>query len=211
MDVTPLSLGIELIGGKMSVLISRNTTIPYSHTKTYYNNEDNQEFANIILYEGEEAFTARNRLLGEFKITNLPRRKRGEVPIEVTFSINQNGILEVSAQVKEAGLSLNIKIDQNKGLLSQEQIYSMTEKAKQFEKLDKTNEEIGKALNQLELNANKLKKEIQRFQPTNTDLQTFADETLIWIKNNKSAPLETIVEKNKKIEDILKNIVQTLI
>jgi len=158
MDVTPLSLGIELIGGRMSVLIPRNTTIPYSHTKTYYNNEDYQEFANIILYEGEESFTSKNRLLGEFKITNLPRRKRGEVPIEVTFSINQNGILDVSALVRDAGLSLNVKIDQNKGLLSQEQIWTMTEKAKQFEKLDKVNEEIGKALNQLELNANKLKK-----------------------------------------------------
>ncbi len=73
MDVTALSLGIELVGGKMSVLIPRNTTVPYSHTKTYYNNEDNQTEADIQVFEGEDAFTKNNRLVGTFKLTELPQ------------------------------------------------------------------------------------------------------------------------------------------
>ena len=72
MDVTALSLGIELVGGKMSVIIPRNTCIPYSHTRTYYNNEDNQTEAHIQVFEGENVFTKDNRLLGDFELKNMP-------------------------------------------------------------------------------------------------------------------------------------------
>jgi len=98
MDVTSLSLGIELVGGKMSVIIPKNTTIPYSHTKTYYNNEDNQVEADVIVYEGEESETQKNRLLGTFRLLGLPKKPRGKVAIAVKFAIDANGIFWKSLQ-----------------------------------------------------------------------------------------------------------------
>ena len=79
MDVTPLSLGIELVGGKMSVLIPRNTTVPYAHTRAYYNNEDDQTHAVVEVFEGEDRLTSNNRLLGKFNLPGLPQRPRGQV------------------------------------------------------------------------------------------------------------------------------------
>ena len=79
MDVTPLSLGIELAGGKMSVLIPRNTTIPYTHTRMYYNNEDYQTHAVVEVFEGEDKMTCNNRLLGKFNLPGIPQRPRGQV------------------------------------------------------------------------------------------------------------------------------------
>ena len=79
MDVTPLSLGIELAGGKMSVIIPRNTTVPYTHTKTYYNNEDNQTQADVQLFEGEDSLTKNNRLLGTFTLQGLPPVRKSHI------------------------------------------------------------------------------------------------------------------------------------
>jgi molecular chaperone DnaK (HSP70) len=79
MDVTPLSLGIELVGGKMSVLIPRNTTVPYEHTRTYYNNEDDQTHAVVEVFEGDDKLTDNNRLLGKFILPGLPQKPRGQV------------------------------------------------------------------------------------------------------------------------------------
>lgn len=86
MDVTPLSLGIELVGGKMSVMIPRNTTIPYMHTRVYYNNEDDQTHAVVEVFEGEDRLTRNNRLLGKFTLPGLPPRPRGQV--RLTMSVN---------------------------------------------------------------------------------------------------------------------------
>ena len=123
MDVTPISLGIELAGGKMSTIIPRNTTIPYSHTKTYKNNEDNQTFAVIEIYEGEDKYTRNNRLLGKFTIQGLPPKSRGQVEIDVIFFVDANGVLEVTALVKGCDETKErIKIEKEKGLLSKEEI-----------------------------------------------------------------------------------------
>ena len=86
-----MSLGIELANGKMSVIIPRNTNIPYQHARTYYNNEDNQSEATVVVYEGENEFTKDNRLLGVFVLKNIPKRPRGKVQIEVLFVIDTNG------------------------------------------------------------------------------------------------------------------------
>jgi heat shock protein 1/8 len=117
MDVTPLSLGIETVGGKMSVIIPRNSTIPVVHSKVYMNHEDNQLDADIYVYEGESVLTKENRLLGTFNISGFPPRPRGQVRVETQFALDANGILNVSAQVKDIGLEASLKITQNKGLL----------------------------------------------------------------------------------------------
>jgi len=116
MDVTPLSLGIDVKGGKMSVLIPRNTPVPYSHTKTYYNNKDNATIIKIEVFEGEDEHTKDNRLLGQFTLQGIPSKPRGQVRIDVTFSIDVNSILEVSANCvdPESQVSGTLKIDQTK-------------------------------------------------------------------------------------------------
>ena len=135
MDVTPMSLGIELVGGKMSILIQRNTTIPYSHTRVYKNNEDYQTKAIIEVFEGEDRYTKNNRLLGRFTLPGLPPRLRGQVYIPVTFTIDANGVLEVQACVKgEAGSAKTLVIQKDKGLLTQDEIAS---KAKQLGKWER--------------------------------------------------------------------------
>ena len=138
MDVTPLSLGIELAGGKMSVIIPRNTTIPYSHTRTYKNNEDNQTKATIEVYEGEDKLTQNNRLLGKFTINGLPPRPRGKVEVDVKFSLNANGVLEVTGSVKGIGeASASIKIEKEKGLLTKEEIEERKKKVAEWERICK--------------------------------------------------------------------------
>ena len=123
MDITPISLGIELVGGKMSVLIPRNTTIPYSHTRTYHNNEDYQTKATVEVFEGEDKRTKNNRLLGRFTLPGLPPRLRGQVSIPVTFKIDVNGVLEVTASVQgDEGRSKRLVIQKDKGLLTEAEI-----------------------------------------------------------------------------------------
>ena len=125
MDVTPMSLGIELVGGKMSVIVGRNTTIPYSHTRVYKNNEDYQIKAVIEVFEGEAKRTKDNRLLGRFTLPGLPPRPRGKVRIPVTFSVDANGVLEVLACISgEEGTSKRLVIQKDKGLLTQAEISS---------------------------------------------------------------------------------------
>ena len=123
MDVTPMSLGIELVGGKMSVIISRNTTIPYSHTRVYKNDKDYQKKVLIEVFEGEDRYTKNNRLLGRFTLPGLPPRLRGQVRIPVTFKLDVNGVLEVQACVSgEEGISKKLVIQKDKGLLSEAEI-----------------------------------------------------------------------------------------
>ena len=123
MDVAPMSLGIELASGKMSTLIQRNTTIPYSHSRTYKNNDDYQTEATIEVFEGEDKVAKRNRLLGRFIVPGLPPRPRGQVEIPVAFSLDVNGVLEVSAYVKgEQGTKKTLVIKKDKGLLTEDEI-----------------------------------------------------------------------------------------
>ena len=123
MDVTPLSLGIELASGKMSTIIPRNTTIPYSHTRVYKNNEDYQTKAIVEVFEGEEKYTKNNRLLGRFTLPGLPPKRRGQVQIPISFTVDANGVLEVVACVSgEEGTTKRLVIQKDKGLLTEDDI-----------------------------------------------------------------------------------------
>eukprot|EP01087_Luapelamoeba_hula_P018828 TRINITY_DN6129_c0_g1_i1.p1 TRINITY_DN6129_c0_g1~~TRINITY_DN6129_c0_g1_i1.p1 ORF type:complete len:616 (+),score=111.28 TRINITY_DN6129_c0_g1_i1:54-1901(+) len=207
MDVVPLSLGIKTHGGKFSVLIPKNTTLPYKHSKIYYNNEDMQTYAKIQVYEGENPYVSENRLLGLFVLKGLPKRERGKVQIEVTFVIDANGILEVNAELKgeDKMLSKKITIDQNKGLLSADQIKNMAEQAKAFEQADKTALERIHALNSLEQYASKIRKILEETEGVEQaeEIKAKLDEIAGWVLEHKqTANKETIQEMHRSLEDV---------
>ena len=140
MDITGMSLGIAVTGGKMSVIVKRNTTIPYSHTKMYKNDEDYQLEAKIDVFEGENEFITDNRYLGTFILPGLPPKLRGKVRIGVNFNVTADGILEVTANVMiEGGESKSLVIEKNKGLLSDSEIEEKRAKIEKWEMECKVN------------------------------------------------------------------------
>ena len=134
MDVTGKSLGIAVSGGKMSVIVKRNTTIPYSHTKMYKNDEDYQLEAKVDVFEGENNLIKDNRYLGTFILPGLPPKLRGKVRIGVSFNVTADGILEVTANVMiEGGKSKSLVIENKKGLLSESEIEEKRVKIEKWE------------------------------------------------------------------------------
>jgi L1 cell adhesion molecule like protein len=132
LDVTPLSLGIETVGGVMAVLIPRNTTIPIKEEQIFTTDLDNQTSVLIPVYEGEGEFTEDNNLLGTFTLAGIPRAPRGVPQIKVTFEIEENGTLKVSAEDMTTGKKKKITITSDKGRLSKEEIQRMAQDAEKY-------------------------------------------------------------------------------
>jgi molecular chaperone DnaK len=141
LDVTPLSLGVEVLGGLFDVVIPKNTTIPTRKTKIYTTAEDNQTSVWIKVYQGERKIARENRLLGEFELAGIPPAPRGVPQIEVTFDIDVNGILTVSAVEKATGKKADIKIHARTGL-TEEEIQRMIKEAQEKEEEDRKRAEL---------------------------------------------------------------------